>query len=156
MNLIFRMLFVYLASLFKPRLTVGKVSNTLRLRVLPNDLDVNLHMNDGRYITICDLSRVDLFIRSGLLRTMLKEGWIPVIAEHTMRYKKSLHLFERYTVRMELTHWDEKGFYMIHSFTVGDRVVAEGCSIGMIRSKQGVIPPEQVLAAVNRHQGLRD
>jgi len=150
------MLFVYLASLFKPRLPVGKVSNELVLRVLPNDLDVNLHMNDGRYITICDLSRVDLFIRSGLLRSMLKQGWIPVIAEHTMRYKKSLHLFERYTVRMDLTHWDDKGFYMTHTFTVGDRIIAEGRSIGMIRSKQGVIPPEQVMAAVSRHQGNHD
>jgi len=149
MNLIYRMLRVYIASLFKPRLPLGQLSNELTLRVLPNDLDLNMHMNDGRYITICDLSRVDMFLRTGLVRVMLKEKWIPVIAEHTMRYKKSLAPFQKYTVHMQLTHWDDKGFYMTHTFMVGDRIAAEGTSIGMMRSKKGVIPPEQVIEAVN-------
>ncbi|MDC0434241.1 thioesterase family protein [bacterium] len=34
--------------------------------VLPNDLDLTMHMNNGRYLTICDFNRVDLFVRSGL------------------------------------------------------------------------------------------
>jgi len=153
MNLIFRILFVYITSLFKPRLPVGKASNTLTLHVLPNDLDINLHMNDGRYITICDLNRVNLFIRTGLLKVMLKERWMPVIAEHTMTYKKSLGLFDRYTASMEITRWDDKGFHMTHTFTIGGRIAAEGTSIGMIRSQQGVIAPAQVIETVNRYRG---
>ena len=50
MNLILRMLAVLLASYFKPRLPVEKPVNSLSLRVLPNDLDINLHMNNGRYL----------------------------------------------------------------------------------------------------------
>ncbi len=148
MNLIFRMLFVWLRTLGCERMTMENAANRLPLRVLPNDLDINLHMNNGRYLTICDLNRIDMFIRSGLVKTMRKRGWFPVIAEHTMSYKKSLHLFERYIAEMELTHHDEKYFYMTHTFRTKDRIAASGTSRGAIRSREGVIPPEQVLAAI--------
>jgi acyl-CoA thioesterase FadM len=148
MNLIFRLLYVYLYSLFRERLSIDHSKSVLRLMVLPTDLDLNIHMNNGRYLTICDLNRVDLFIRSGLVKTMRKRKWFPVIAEHTMKYKKSLHPFERYTAEMEVTHWDDKYFYMTHSFSNAERVVATGTSIGAIRSRTQVIKPEDVLAAL--------
>lgn len=148
MNLIFRMLSLLVASLFKPQLPVSKPFNSLSLRVLPNDIDINLHMNNGRYLTICDLTRVDMFIRSGLAKTMLNEKWMPVISEHTMKYKKSLKLFQKYEVKMEVTGWDDKSFHMLHTFLVGDRVVAEGTSRGVIVSRTGVIPPPEVMNKV--------
>ena len=116
MNLIFRMLYVFVLSWFREPLGFGKPVSRLSLRVLPNDLDINFHMNNGRYLTICDLNRVDLFIRTGLLKAMSKRGWIPVIAEHTMTYKKPLGLFEQYDVQLEVTHSDDKYFYMAHTF----------------------------------------
>lgn len=148
MNLYLRMLWLLIRSLFKPRMPIDDLSNNMTLRVLPNDIDLNLHMNNGRYLTICDLSRVDMFIRSGLARTMLQQGWIPVIAEHTMTYKRSLDLFQKYEVKMEVTGWDDKVFYMSHVFIKDGRVVAEGLSKGCVRSKQGVVPPEQVIETV--------
>lgn len=150
MNLIFRLIYVYIYSLFRERLSVESSKSVLRLIVLPTDLDLNIHMNNGRYLTICDLNRVDLFIRTGLIRTMRKRKWFPVIAEHTMTYKKSLHPFERYTAEMEITHWDEKYFYMTHTFSTGDRVVATGTSKGAIRSKAEVIKPVDVIVAVEQ------
>jgi acyl-CoA thioesterase FadM len=108
------MLYVFLLSQFRESLSVGNSVSRLSLRVLPNDLDINFHMNNGRYLTICDLNRVDLFIRTGLLKAMFKHKWIPVIAEHTMTYKKPLGMFDRYDVELEVTHWDEKYFYMTH------------------------------------------
>jgi len=150
MNLIFRLIYVYALSLFRERLPVEKSVSLLSLHVLPNDLDINLHMNNGRYLTICDLNRVDLFIRTGLLKAMRKRKWFPVIAEHTMNYKKSLHLFERFDVALEVTHWDEKYFYMTHTFSNAERVVATGTSKGAIRSRTAVIKPVDVIAAVEQ------
>lgn len=149
MNLIFRMFGLLISSFFKPSLPIEKPKNTLTLRVLPNDIDINFHMNNGRYLTICDLSRIDMFLRTGLAKTMLKEKWVPVISEHTMKYKKGLTLFQKYTVKMEVTGWDKKAFQMIHTFIVGDRVIAEGTSQGVIVSKSsGVIPPIDVMEKV--------
>lgn len=149
MSLLFRMFYVFVLSMFKDRLPVGKATSKLTLRVLPNDLDVNLHMNNGRYLTICDLNRVDLFIRTGLLKSMIRRKWNPIIADHTMTYKKPLGCFTRFDVIMTLESWDEKYFYMKHLFRRDDVVIAEGTSRGVVLSKSGVIPPADVLAAVN-------
>ena len=145
MNLILRMIILLVGSFFKPGLPAERPKNALILRVLPNDIDINLHMNNGRYLTICDLTRVDMFIRTGLAKTMIIEKWMPVISEHTMKYKKALKLFQKYEIKMEITGWDERSFQMLHTFIVGDRVVAEGTSLGVIVSKSGVVAPVDVM-----------
>lgn len=154
MNLILRMLWVWLLSLRRERLPIGPAESRLRLMTLPNDLDVNLHMNNGRYLTIADLSRVDLFIRTGLVTLMRQNRWAPVVAEHTMTYKRSLRLFQRFEAVMQLTHWDERCFHMSHQFLVDDRVVAEGTSKGVILGQQGVVPPETVMARLRELRGM--
>ena len=149
MNLIFRMVYVFILSLFRERLSADKLVSQLSLRVMPNDLDINFHMNNGRYLTICDLNRVDLFLRSGLMKTMFKRGWIPLIAEHTMTYKKSLNMFEKFDVSLKVTGWDEKYFYMEHIFSNSERVVAEGTSKGCVYARGiGVVSPAEAFAAV--------
>lgn len=150
MNLLFRMLWVIVRAFFMPRMA-GRFASTLTLRVLPNDIDINFHMNNGRYLTICDLNRVDIFARSGLLKEMFKRNWIPVIAEHTMTYKKPLNLFRRYEVQLEVLHWDEKYFYMTHTFICAGKVAAAGTSKGCVYARgQGVVAPGDALAAVER------
>jgi len=149
MNLIVRMLYVLLTSHRREMLSVGNTRSSLSLRVLPNDLDLNLHMNNGRYLTMCDLSRMDMFVRTGLLRSMRKRKWMPLIAEHTMTYRKPLGLLQRFELLLEVTHWDEKFFYMNHTFMVGELLVANGTSKGCLYAKgKGVVAPEQVIAAV--------
>lgn len=136
-------------SKFRERLDVGNLVSVLNLRVLPNDIDINFHMNNGRYLTICDLNRIDVFARSGLLKAMFKRRWIPVIAEHTMTYKKPLDVFQKYEVKLEVLKWDEKFFYMTHTFTVNNRVVAEGTSKGCVYARgKGVVMPAEAIAAV--------
>ena len=145
------MLYIYLLSLFRERLTPDNLRSRLSLRVLPNDLDINFHMNNGRYLTICDLNRVDLFIRTGLLKAMFKRGWIPVIAEHTMTYKKPLGLFDRYDVQLEVSHRDDKYFYMTHTFSKDGRIMAEGTSKGCVYARGiGVVTPSDAMAAVEQ------
>ncbi len=152
MNLIFRMIYVAILSLFRKTLGIGNSISELRLRVLPNDLDINLHMNNGRYLTMCDLNRVDLFIRTGLMKAMFKRSWIPLIAEHTMTYKKPLSLFDSFILRTEVTRWDEKYFYMTHTFSTNDLIVAEGTSRGCVyaKKKKMVVAPSEVIAAVEQ------
>lgn len=150
MNLIFRMLWVIVRAFFMARLD-PPYSSSLNLRVLPNDIDINLHMNNGRYLTICDLNRVDVFARSGLLKAMFKRNWIPVIAEHTMTYKKPLNIFQRYEVRLQVERWDEKFFYMTHTFICGDRIAAEGTSKGCVYARgKGVVAPAEAFEAVEQ------
>ncbi|MBZ4416582.1 thioesterase family protein [Myxococcus sp. RHST-1-4] len=132
---------------------VEALVSTLEQRVLLNDLDLNLHMNNGRFLTVCDLNRVDLFIRTGLAALMVKNKWAPIIVRHTMDYRKSLAPFQKYSVSMTISRWDEKYFYATHQFISKGKVVAEGESTAVILGRQGVVPPAQVIEAVNARQG---
>jgi acyl-CoA thioesterase FadM len=38
--------------------------SVVRFRVWPGDLDFNLHMNNGRYLTLMGLGRLDLMARA--------------------------------------------------------------------------------------------
>jgi acyl-CoA thioesterase FadM len=145
MNLFLRLFYVLTRSFFRERLPAGPLTTRLHMLTFPNDLDVNFHVNNGRYLTLCDLSRVDYFIRSGLARLMLKRGWMPVISEHTMVYKKSLKAFQRFELEMSITHWDEKFVYMQHRFVRHGKLVAEGTSKGAVVSKAGVVQPQQLI-----------
>ena len=41
--------------------------SVIHARVLPTDLDLNLHLNNGRALTLMDLGRVDLMLRMGVV-----------------------------------------------------------------------------------------
>jgi hypothetical protein len=45
------------------------------MRDWPNDLDVLMHTNNGRYCSAMDLGRVDLVVRAGLWLQLKRLGW---------------------------------------------------------------------------------
>lgn len=85
-------------------------------RVWVNDLDVLLHMNNGRYLTILDLARVDLMMRSGLWRQLNAHRWYPVVTLETIRFHRSLELGNRYDVRTRVIGWDDKHIFIEQGF----------------------------------------
>ncbi len=71
MNLYCRLLFL-LARIWRlPRRGLLEPSRAA-FRVLPNDCDLNFHMNNGRYLSFMDLGRVHLMAQTGLLPVILK------------------------------------------------------------------------------------
>ena len=78
MNLYLRLLWTLLRSWRLPAIRFGDTVER-RLRVLPNDLDVNGHMNNGRYMTITDLALIEYFARAGFLKLALRRGWRPML-----------------------------------------------------------------------------
>ena len=79
MNLWFRLAFLILSSVFRPRIDPVAETSRLRFRVWPHDIDTSMHLNNGRYWTLMDLGRADLMLRSGIWRAILKHRWVPVI-----------------------------------------------------------------------------
>ncbi len=148
MNLYLRLLLIYLQAKRATPITLDNLYNQLNLTVLPNDLDISLHVNNGRYLTLCDLSRFDLFVRSGLLEVMRKRKWMPLVAYHDMNYKSSLKVFQTFSLEMHIKDYDSKYFYSDHTFMRGDKTVAQGVSHSVIRGREGVIPPQDVIDAV--------
>jgi acyl-CoA thioesterase FadM len=72
-NLLLRLLATLIGA--RRRSPLGPLDESvMTLRVLPTDVDANLHMNNGRYLSIMDLGRFDLTVRNGLLRATLRRA----------------------------------------------------------------------------------
>lgn len=155
MNLYIRLLWVIFRAYKRNVITPENLQNEISTIVMPNDLDMNLHVNNGRYMTFCDFNRVDLFLRSGLAKLMVKNGWAPIVAHHTMTYLKPLALFDRVKVTMEITHWDEKYFYSNHVLFKRGKKIAEGTSKSLVISKkEGRLAPSDIVEHVKAYQGI--
>jgi len=152
MNLYFRLIMVVLKALRRATIYPDNLKNSIQVRMYPNDLDVNMHVNNGRYLTLCDLTRVDFFVRSGIAALMLKHKWNPIIAEHTMTYLRPIKVFSKIEIRMEITHFDEKFFYCSHHFYKGDKLMAHGTSKALVISKNGSLTPQFTLDQVAEYQ----
>ena len=148
MNLFLRMLKVMLAALMGGRLDVMDRS-VLTFRVWPNDLDINMHMNNGRYLTIMDLGRADLMIRCGLAGIILKRRWMPVMGSGTIRFRRSLSPFQKFRLHTRILCWDRKWVFLEHKVETADGQLAAVAVVrGLFRTRSGTVLPAEVLQAV--------
>ncbi len=120
MNLYLRVLILFIRSFFKPKLTSVLDHSVLRFYVLPNDLDINGHMNNSRYLTVMDLGRFDLVLRSGLLAFMRKHGSVPILGAAQIRFRIPLMPFQRYDLDTNIIGWDDKWFFIEQRFLIVD------------------------------------
>ncbi len=124
--------------------------STIALRVWPSDLDAFGHMNNGRFLTIMDLGRNDLIVRSGAVWQWLKRRWSPVLGGATIRYRRPLRAFNSYQLRTRLLCWDDKWFYFRQRFTRGDDLHALALVKGLLQGPKGKVPPSEIPAAIGR------
>ncbi len=127
MNLYLRVLIVFIAALFKKRGGTVLEACLLRQRVLPNDLDFNGHMNNGRYLTVMDLGRLDLMLRTNTFSLIWEHKSVPVLAAATIRYRLPIHVWEAYDLCTRVVCWDEKWIYIEQRF-----VMAKGPRAGAV------------------------
>ena len=105
MNLWLRLLATILRAFVSPRLRPHEDVSRLSFRVWPHDLDVSMHMNNGRYLGIMDLGRLDLILRSGLWRAVLKHRWTPVLDAAVIRYRRELRAFRSFRLETRILSW---------------------------------------------------
>ena len=148
-HLIFRTLFHLLRPTRGRELGHFDVCET-KFRVLPTDLDVLWHMNNGVYLSILDLGRFDLLRRSGVWAILRRRGWYPVIASETITFRKSLELWQGFTVQSRLTGFDDKAVYMEQRFVRGGEIYAQAViRARFLKKSGGTVPVADVLAAVD-------
>jgi acyl-CoA thioesterase FadM len=148
MLLIFRFLFTLFKSRFRSRIGPLEESVT-RFTALPHDCDLNFHLNAGRYVSFMDVARIELIGRVRFLGTMLRRGWRPIAGGAVLRFRRSVLPFQRFDIRTRVVGWDEKWIYVEHIVEVNGEFCAIGYMRTVIRSKNGTIPPSEVLAAMN-------
>lgn len=147
MNLFFRLIWTYLISRFRSKVQVLDFCST-PFRVLPTDLDVLRHVNNGVYFSMQDLARIDYMIRIDALAAISAKGWYPVIVAERLRFRKSLQLFQKFEIQTRLAYWDEKYIYVEHRFVSRGETVAWGMIRSRFLSKKGGVVPTQDLIAL--------
>ncbi len=146
MNLYFKFFFLIIRRLFytkNKKLTDNCITN---FTVGFFDLDLNFHMNNGRFFSVMDLGRFDLMIKTGYFYKIIKSGYYPVILSESILFKKSLNLFNTYEVHSKIEAWDDKFFYITQKFYLRDKIVASASVRACFkkRSQKGIISPKSL------------
>ncbi len=123
MNLLYRLIRVVIQALFRGRIGFFEAS-TLTFRVLPNDLDLNMHMTNSRYLSIMDLGRVDLITRTEMGKYFLKGRWQAMLGAAHIRFRRGLSPFEKYQLVTQIIGVDDKWMYIEQRFESKGSVVA--------------------------------
>ncbi len=145
MNLFWRLLRILIFSRFSSKLKLFDQSKTF-FRVWPTDLDPLLHMNNGKYFSLMDLSRLDFMIRSQTLPKLKKNGIYPVIASEMMRFRKSLEPFQRFALTSRLLGWDKKFIYLEQFFLYKKEIYALSLVKIRFKRKSGrLVDPEELI-----------
>lgn len=147
MNLYLRLLWLLLRLRSVPRRGLFEESR-IAFCVWPNDCDLNLHMNNGRYLTFMDLGRVHLTAQSGLLREAWRRRWMPVLAAAEITFIRSLKPFQRFDLVTRLLTWDEKYIYLEQGFENGGRLCAQAYVKGVFLKRGARVPNVEVLRAI--------
>jgi len=118
MNLWIRLLWLLLTARKRGHLDLPRESSLLRFRVWPHDLDLSFHLNNGRYLTLMDLGRLDVMVRSGLWREVLRHKWTPIASAITIRFQRELRPFQKFRLETKLLCWDASLVVMEQIFIV--------------------------------------
>lgn len=96
----------------------------MSLRVVLRDLDQAGHVNNGVYLTMMDLGRLDLMWRAGVWKPLIAAGYYPVVAAQTITYRKSLKLRQKFDMETRLIGFADKALFIEQRFVIAGEIYA--------------------------------
>lgn len=148
MNLYFRLIWTLFRAWRLPKIALDEMIER-EFRVLPNDIDINMHMNNGRYSTIADLMIIEYFARTGFLNVLLKRKWKPVVGGTIITFRKELKFGQKYRLRYRWVGGDDHWNYLSFEFLTMDGVLcATGYSKGAAISRRGLVHNDEAFEAL--------
>ncbi len=148
MNLYLRLIWLILSARRRPSVTplgTGRID----LMVLPTDLDILGHMNNGRFLSVMDLGRVDLLVRTGFFTIARERGRYPLVGRVSIEYRKPLLPWRHYALETRIIGWDQRWFYLQQAFSLNGEVIAIAGVKAMIRSGRSPVSTSDALAAMD-------
>lgn len=122
-------------------------------RCLPSDIDINMHLNNARYMMLADVGRIDIFLRAGLLNVARQKGWAPMMGGVQATYVREIRLWKRFEVISSIETWEDRQVVGKHRF-----VLEDGRTAAVILTTAGVydrrnrrfVAIDEVVAALGR------
>ena len=107
---------------------------------MSNGYDRSFHMNNGHYLSFMDVGQARLMRQTGLLRIILSQKWMPVLAAAEVTFIRSPAPLQRFELVTRLTSWDDKYFYQEQKFEVPGRLCAHAIVKGVFLKNGSVVP----------------
>jgi len=121
----------------------------VKLRVWPNDLDVNLHVNNGRYLALADIGRMHWFVRTGALAVARQQNAFPVVGDAIAKFRRDLKVFQTFEIHTRLLGWDHKWGFIEHRFVRENRVIGIVAIRGVFKTPKGPLDPQTLLTGLS-------
>lgn len=151
MNLYFRFFWMLLTRWVLPWKPLGLLDQCPTTFIVnPMDMDLNFHMNNGRYLSVMDLARTDLMIKSKTFLPLFSKGYYPVVVSQSIRFRRSLNFLDRFEVRSKMEGWNDRDFYVSQEFWKGSSLIAEGFIKGRFkkRGQNGSVVTSEIFRVV--------
>lgn len=141
----FRLIHASLTLIGAPR--VDTLATTrVRLRVWPNDLDFNLHVNNGRYLTLADISRMHWFMSTGVWEAARRQKAIPIVGDALAKFRRELNVFQTFEIETRLLGWDHRWGFLEHRFVREGRVIGVVAVRGLFKGPNGTLAPSSLMS----------
>ncbi|MEM9583902.1 MAG: acyl-CoA thioesterase [Pseudomonadota bacterium] len=114
----------------------------------PWDLDFYMELNNGRTLTIYDLSRIPLAGRMGLIKVLRDKGWGLAVAGASVRYRRRVRAFQRIEIRSRCVCWDTRFVYLEQSMWLGDVCASHILIRSAVTDEGGIVPPSEIAKAM--------
>ena len=82
----------------------------------PFDVDIQMHVNNAKYLHIAELTRWQRLTEDGLLTTALNNKWLFMARQCDIVYHRPIPPFTRYACTVETTHDSKKWITFKHQF----------------------------------------
>ncbi|MGH1576174.1 acyl-CoA thioesterase [Planktotalea sp.] len=118
-------------------------------RCWPWDIDMWMELNNGRTLTLLDLGRIPLAQRTGLIETLRGKRWALTMAGVSVRYRRRIRTFEKFTMKSRALCWDDKFMYLEQCMVKGDGEVANHALYrAAVTDENGIVVPARVIEAM--------
>jgi acyl-CoA thioesterase FadM len=122
--------------------------DTVRMRVWPNDIDFNFHLNNSRFLTCMDYGRIHSLAATGILDAAIRRRWKPLVGSIDIVYRRSLPLWAKFSLATRNLCWDEKWFYTEQVIRGEQGLVSTAWVKGLFQDGGKNLPPQAVVDIV--------
>ncbi len=112
---------------------------------MPWDIDIWRELNNGRTLTLYDIGRSGLAVRTGLDRILMANRWSLTMAGSSVRYRKRVRMFDRITITSRALGYDDRFFYLQQNMTVRGTVTSSALMRAALTGASGLVPPARLI-----------
>jgi acyl-CoA thioesterase FadM len=133
----------------RPRINIDEKSE-IQLRAGLTDIDMFLELNNARYFNYMELGRWDFSQRVGFIDIMRQNKWGVAVGGASIRYRRRIPLFKKFTLTTEVICHDGRWFYFLQETHIDDTICSSALMKVCATSKQGLVPAIDVAEAYGR------